>query len=200
VARCRLHGVELGADLLDLLADQPPVGLQLALARSPRADPAAGARQVGPHPRQARQVVLERGELDLEPPLARLGVAREDVDDQRRSVEHLAVEQLLQAALLVRIELVVDDEHVEVAPPSRRRARRPGPCRSTTPGRARTGAGRRCRRRSLRPSRPGRRARRASGAPASGHAGVVETDEEGALDRGGEVDQAGAFGHAFEPW
>jgi hypothetical protein len=41
-------------------------------------------------------------------------MAREDVDDQRRSIEHLAVEQLLEGALLVRRQLVVDDQDVEI--------------------------------------------------------------------------------------
>ena len=59
-------------------------------------------------------MVLERGELDLEAPLLRRRVAREDVDDQGRAVEDLAVEELLEAALLVRRQLVVDDEDVEV--------------------------------------------------------------------------------------
>ena len=107
--------VEVRAHLLDLLADEAPVRLELALTGAAGADAAAGAREVGPHPRQPRQVVLERGQLDLQPSLAGRGMPGEDVDDQRRAVEHLAVEQLLEAALLVRRELVVDDEQVEVA-------------------------------------------------------------------------------------
>ena len=78
---------DLVAEPMDLLADPAPVGLELALARSPGADPAAGPRQVGPHPGQAREVVLELRELDLEPALAGPRVAGEDVQDQGAAVD-----------------------------------------------------------------------------------------------------------------
>ena len=113
-------GLALLADLVDALLhlrdpgpDDPPVGLELALAGSPGADPAAGPRQVRPQPGQARQLVLELGELDLEPALVGLGVEREDVEDQPAAVDDLDVEQLLERALLGRRQLVVGDEHVE---------------------------------------------------------------------------------------
>ena len=69
-------GLALRADLLDALLhlgdprpDDAAVGLELALAGPAGADPAAGPREVGPQPGQARQLVLELGELDLEPAL-----------------------------------------------------------------------------------------------------------------------------------
>ena len=108
------HLGEVGTHLLDLLADEAPVGLELRLAGASRPDPAAGAREVGPQPREARQVVFERGELDLQAAFLRAGVTGEDVDDQRRPVQHLAVEERLEAPLLVRGKLVVDDQEVEV--------------------------------------------------------------------------------------
>ena len=75
--------------------------------------PPPGPRQVGPQPGQARQLVLELGELDLEPALVGLGVEREDVEDQPAAVDDLDLEQLLERALLGRRQLVVGDEHVE---------------------------------------------------------------------------------------
>ena len=128
-------------------------------------------------------------------------VAREDVDDQRRSVEHLAVEQLLEAALLVRRQLVVDDEQVEVGGGLlveelgraalaevphrvRRRAALRGAADHDGPGRLGQGC---------------ELGERALNGPAT-ITGIVQADEEGALDRGGEVDHAGAFGHLFDPW
>ena len=69
--------------------------------------------QVRPQPGQARQLVLELGELDLEPALVGLGVEGEDVEDQPAAVDDLDVEQLLERALLGRRQLVVGDEHVE---------------------------------------------------------------------------------------
>ena len=114
------RGLALLADLLDALLhlrdprpDDPPVGLELALAGTAGADPAAGPRQVGPQPGQARQLVLELGELDLEPALVGLGVQREDVEDQPAAVDDLDLEQLLERALLGGRQLVVGDEHVE---------------------------------------------------------------------------------------
>ena len=83
--------------LLDPVADDPPVRLQLALAGSAGADAALGARQVGPQPRQARQLVLELGELDLEPALVGLGVQGEDVEDQPAAVDDLDLEQAPRA-------------------------------------------------------------------------------------------------------
>ena len=92
------------ADLLDAFLhlrdpgpDDPPVGLELALAGSARADPALGPRQVGPQPGQPRQLVLELGELDLEAALVGLRVQREDVEDQPAAVDDLDVEQAPRA-------------------------------------------------------------------------------------------------------
>ena len=95
------------------VADDPAVGLELALARSPGADPAAGPRQVGPQPGQAWQLVLELGQLDLETALVGLRVQREDVEDEPAAVDDLDVEQLLERTLLGRRQLVVGDEDVE---------------------------------------------------------------------------------------
>ena len=186
-----LHLVEVGANLLDLLADEAPVGLELALAGSAGADPAAGAREVGPQPRQARQVVLERGQLDLQAPLLRLRVASEDVDDQRRSIQHLAVQQLLEAALLVGCQLVVDDEHVEVG--GRLLVDQlGGAALAEVPhrvGRAAALEGAAHHRRPGRLGQGGELVERAAHRPPA-IAGIVEADEEGALDRGSEVDHA----------
>ena len=91
----------------------PAVGLELALAGAPRPDAALGARQVGPQPRQARQLVLELRQLDLEAALVGLRVQREDVEDQPAAVDDLDLEELLEGALLGRRQLVVGDEHVE---------------------------------------------------------------------------------------
>ena len=95
------------------VADDPPVGLELGLAGTARADAALGPRQVGPQPGQARQLVLELGELDLEPALVGLRVQGEDVEDQPAAVDDLDVEQALERLLLAGRQLVVGDEEVE---------------------------------------------------------------------------------------
>ena len=179
------------------VADDPPVGLELALAGAARADPALGPRQVGPQPGQARQLVLELGELDLEPAFVGLGVQGEDVEDQPAAVDDLDVEQLLERLLLGRRQLVVGDEQVE-AGLALGRDELLGLALADVPvrvdvaavlplGADHLGAGRR--------RQVGELGERVLGGPAVVVAGV-DGDEEGLLDGRGEVDQVG--GHAGE--
>jgi hypothetical protein len=97
------------ADLLDPLLhlrdpgpDDPAVGLELALAGSAGADAALGSRKVGPQLGEARELVLELGQLDLQATLVGLGVEREDVEDQPAAIDDLDVEQPFERALLRR--------------------------------------------------------------------------------------------------
>jgi hypothetical protein len=91
---------------------QPPVGLELRLARAPRPDAAAEPLEVLPHPPHAREVVLELRQLDLQLPLGRTRVLGEDVEDQLRPVDDARLEGVLEGALLRRRQLVVDHEHL----------------------------------------------------------------------------------------
>ena len=74
----------------------------------------AEALEVRPQASHAREVVLELGELDLELALGRAGVVGEDVEDDRRAVDHRDAELLLEVALLSREQLVVDGDQVRV--------------------------------------------------------------------------------------
>ena len=67
-----------------------------------------------PQVAQAGQAVLELGHLDLEPRLARAGVAGEDREDDLRAVDDLAVELLLQVPHLGRGQVLVADDRVGV--------------------------------------------------------------------------------------
>ena len=96
------HVLDALLHLGDPRSDDPPVGLELGLAGTPRADAAARARQVRPHAGQPRQLVLELGELHLEPALVGLRVLGEDVEDQPAAVDDLDLQQLLERALLAR--------------------------------------------------------------------------------------------------
>ncbi len=103
----------------DAVAGEPPIGLDLALARAPGADPAvhparAEALEMGPQPAHASQVVLELGQLDLELALGRVGVVGEDVEDHRRAVDHRDPERRLEVALLARRQLVIAGDQVGV--------------------------------------------------------------------------------------
>ncbi len=98
----------------DAVAGEPAVGLDLALARAPGADPTAEALEVGPQPSHAGHVVFELGQLDLQFALGRVGVVGEDVEDHRGAVDHGDAERRLQVALLARQQLVVDGDDVGV--------------------------------------------------------------------------------------
>ena len=83
--RAALDVGQVGLDLLDLLADQAPVRLELALARSPSADPAARAqRWVQRRVRRGRWYSSAASSTCRRPSFVRAW--RQDVDDQRRAV------------------------------------------------------------------------------------------------------------------
>jgi hypothetical protein len=108
-------GVDVPGDRADALADAPPVGFQLGLARPARPDAAAQPRQRGPRADEARQQVLQLREFDLPLPFSRAGAAREDVQDQLRAIDDLAFDLGLDLAELRGRQLVVEDDHVHVA-------------------------------------------------------------------------------------
>ena len=119
----------MAADLLqlpfqvgDAAADLAAVDLQLRFTRPAHTDAAAGAagastglpRQVGPGTRQARQPVFVLRQLHLHRALARLGVAGEDVKDQRGAIDHLDLlaQYALDLPLLARGKLLVEDHDI----------------------------------------------------------------------------------------
>jgi hypothetical protein len=95
--------------VLDLPADHPPVRLQLRLARAAEPDPTADSREVGPHPRQPRQQVLQLRQLHLELGLGAAGSGREDVENDLGPVHHPSTELALEIGPLHRGQLVVED-------------------------------------------------------------------------------------------
>ena len=80
----------------DLAADHPPVGFELRLARPAEPDTAPDARQVGPHPREARQEILELGELHLHLRFRRARPRGEDVQNHLGAVHHPHRQRLLE--------------------------------------------------------------------------------------------------------
>ena len=109
------HVLQTPAQRSDAVAREAAVGLDLALPRSARADPAAEALEVAPQAAHAREVVFELGQLDLQLALGAGGVRGEDVEDHRRAVDDGEAELLLEVALLAWGELVVAGDHVRVA-------------------------------------------------------------------------------------
>ena len=94
----------------DAIARQATVGLELRLARTAGTDAATKALKVVPHAAHTGQLVLELGELDLKLAFCRMGVAGEDVQDQRCAVDHADRETVLEIPLLRRRQLVVDHQ------------------------------------------------------------------------------------------
>src|SRR5450759_5205626 len=96
--------------LLDAVTDEAPVRLQLRLTGAAGADAAAGSREMCPQSSQARQLIFELSQLDLESTFVRLGVQGEDVEDQARAIDDLRLDGFLERALLGGRKLVVGDQ------------------------------------------------------------------------------------------
>ena len=87
----------------DTIADHAAVGLDLGFsgtAHEPKS--AALALKVGPGSHQARALIVEMRQFDLQRALPGFGAATEDFQDQPGTVEHLRVPGLLEIALLDR--------------------------------------------------------------------------------------------------
>ncbi len=110
-----LDVLEAPAQRCDAVARKAPVGLDLRLARAPRADAAAEPLEVAPQAAHAREVVFELRELDLQLALRATRVRGEDVEDHRRAVDDRQAERLLHVALLARRQLVVAGDQVRAA-------------------------------------------------------------------------------------
>ena len=103
----------------DAAACDPAVALELRLTGTPspdsgseRARTASQTLEVLPHAPHPRQVVFELGELDLKLPLGADRVLGEDVQDQLGAIDDTRLERVLECALLRRLKLVVDEEHL----------------------------------------------------------------------------------------
>ncbi len=119
-------GVPGGAHVGDLAlelghpgADPAPVQLDLGLTRAAGADPGTTghpttglARHRLAPAAQAGQQVLQLSQLDLRLALPGLGVLGEDVEDQGGPVDHLDLDDVLEATALRRAQLAVADDGV----------------------------------------------------------------------------------------
>ena len=110
-----LDVLKVAAQAGDALEDAAAVDLELGLAVAAHADAAFLAGKVGPETGEAREDVLELGELDLHLAFAGAGALGEDVEDEGGAVEDLAVEEALEIAGLGGGKFVVKDDGVDVA-------------------------------------------------------------------------------------
>ena len=108
------HLLQLALELDDALGDLTPVKFKLAFAGAAGGAGAAPlALKVSPGADQARTLVLQPGEVDLQLAFAGAGAAGENLQDQAGAVHHLGVPGLFQVALLHGAELVVHHHHVD---------------------------------------------------------------------------------------
>jgi hypothetical protein len=73
----------------------------------------AKTRQCGASADQPREKILELGELDLPFAFTGAGPPREDIENQLRAIDDLAVEPLLELSELGWRQLVVEDDEVD---------------------------------------------------------------------------------------
>ena len=118
------HLIDVLADHMNARPDTAAIGLELGFARAPGADAAAQPRQRVARADQSRQQVLELRQLHLELPFARLGPAREDVENELRPVDNLAADLFFDLPQLRGRQLVVEDHDVDVRLGARGRERR----------------------------------------------------------------------------
>src|SRR5450759_3799968 len=95
------QALDLLLELADLLAHLPAVDLELGLARTAsRCASAKLARKVGPRPGQTGELILVRGELNLQLTFASSRALRKHVEDDLRAVDNREFERLLKVSLL----------------------------------------------------------------------------------------------------
>ena len=106
------HAFQLIVELLDAAIDPPAVRFQLRFTRTARADAAAQAGHFRAPSGEARQQIIQLRQLHLQLPFARPGAAGENIQDQLRPVQNLAIERAFQIAKLGGRKFSVEQHHV----------------------------------------------------------------------------------------
>ena len=105
--------VQLLTELCHSVADEATVGFDLGLAgAAEEAEAAALPFEVGPAPHQSPGLIIEMGQLDLQPPFRRRGALPEYLEDEAGAVDHLGLGRGLEIALLNRGDRRVDDDQL----------------------------------------------------------------------------------------
>ena len=110
------HGLEIGTNSDDPIADLAPIRFDLGFSR-PAQEPesAALALEMGPAAHEPASLVRQMRELDLELALAGSRAGSEYLKDQAGAVDDLAVPCLLEIALLYRGQRAIDGRDRDVA-------------------------------------------------------------------------------------
>ena len=105
---------EIAFDAGHPLLDQTPVGLDLRLARTAeKAKAATLAFEMGPGAHQARLLIGEMGEFDLQRAFARPRPPPENLENEPGPVDHFGSEGLFEVALLHRRKGAIHDDQID---------------------------------------------------------------------------------------
>ena len=98
----------------NFLLHAPAIHFQLRFARAPAADTAPLPREMGPHSGQARQHVVELGQLHLNLALPRPGTLRKNIENEFGAIEHLHIgaKNFAKIAALSRRQIVIENYRV----------------------------------------------------------------------------------------
>jgi hypothetical protein len=113
------HNLKLLDDSRDAILNAAAVSFQLRFTfTAAHANPAFLPRQVAPESGQSRQQVLQLRELNLQLAFFGAGALGENIQDQRRPIENLAIEDLLQIAALRGRKFVVKNDRIHIRAPT----------------------------------------------------------------------------------
>ena len=125
VARVESSDPQVPLEFGDPAENPSAVRLELCFSRTPGPDSAGLPAQPGALAVQSGEVVPQQGQLDLQHSFPAGGVLGEDIEDQGFSIDDVALEDLLEVALLGGSQGVVEHNHIDV-----QRLRSPRPVRS----------------------------------------------------------------------
>jgi hypothetical protein len=100
---------ELGLNVVEAQVDLAAIGLKLGFARATGSDAATKLRHGATASREARQLIFELCEFYLELPLACLGMAGENVEDELRTIDDVAWQPGFDVAELRGSEIVIEE-------------------------------------------------------------------------------------------
>src|SRR3989304_3388426 len=127
--------LQLLLDLDDPAPNPSSIHLQLRLAGAPGPNAPSQPGQLAPMAGEAREQILELGQLDLELPLPRSGALGENIQNEPGPINHLSAKGGFEISLLGTGQVIVEDDkiHALLPPPS------PGPIGVRGWGRNRSG-------------------------------------------------------------
>ena len=108
------HVLDLLFDVPHAPRNLPAIGFELRFAGTARADAAAELRHLDAVPGQARQHVLQLRQFDLQLAFAGARVARKNVEDELRAIDHAPLNDLFDIALLGWAEIVIEQKNIGI--------------------------------------------------------------------------------------